>query len=230
MASERDTMVQYIKVEILDMTKKSLAKQPLDEADDKKITALARSIESHLIRCAPSMEAYLDQSTLKTRIQLAANRIHSMVRDRDTEGSRQVLDYGKKRSTMLRVKLGAALFAEMDAVVVAIRKIRTTNTTWAIMFNSEAPSAEDKDLPASQSMPKELAKIYFGTRLVEAERYLSAKTVSLEPERLSTFNWENLIREAQENLAAFLKVEEVLKKTNPELKCQGRMCCFNFCA
>lgn len=202
--------------------------------DPMKASALAQTLDTKLYKASPTFETYSDPATLEDRLKVVATQIGLQLR---SKSKRDLLGRNKcfvdERREMLRKKVGDELYHEVFDLVEEIKAIRKTNSTWTTAMPSSCSQGDriQHEKQASDSMPPTLTAIYFRTRLVEAEAALMAKTLSLQPERVDGVRWEELVKEARENVTAFRKMEKEAKLSGKgKFGCskEDGTCCFKW--
>jgi len=172
--------------------------------DLQKAAFVSLLLEHQLFIASSSFEAYADMNTFNKRLE----QVVSLNISKINEHGKWNKDFVKARHQLLRKKVGKKLYNDIVMLVNEIKIIRKTNMTWTkVIPKIKNEVVEGVDRTAKHLLPPELYAIYFGCRLMTAEAQISVKSISIRSETVEFYDWEELVKEAKKNVAAFRKIE-----------------------
>lgn len=136
------------------------------------------------------------------------------------------------RHKQLMTIVGEATCNDVISTVQEIKEIRFKSGLW-IKFSEEFcrthqdrsknGKLEEERVSAAKTIPRPMFDVYFRIRLVEAMQLVDSKpVVSLEVIR--GIDWEDLLQDAKEKLAAYRKFETAFKSVDEELSTKCGFC------
>ncbi|KAL3798952.1 hypothetical protein ACHAWO_010166 [Cyclotella atomus] len=133
--------------------------------------------------------------------------------------------------------LGESTYNEILSTTEEIKSIRHNSATWTKFSRINASNGllidDERDAPASQTLPRPIYDLYFATRLIDVMRVVdsrSKKMLEEMPEPCSCIvervDWKVLLEDAKVKLEAFRRFEEenVGPEDNLSFSCFGGMC------
>ena len=114
--------------------------------------------------------------------------------------------------------LGQSKYNEIICTAEEIKNVRYKSATWTKFSRFNASNGllleDERELPASKTLPREIYELYFQTRLLDVMQVVdsrSSKELSDLPEACSCIvervNWNELLDDAKIKLKAFKKFE-----------------------
>jgi len=114
--------------------------------------------------------------------------------------------------------LGESKYNEIICIAEEVKSIRYKSATWTKFSRFNACNGllleDERELPASKTLPQEIYDLYFQTRLLDVMKVVdsrSSKQLSDLPEACSCIveqvNWNNLLEDAKIKLDAFKRFE-----------------------
>lgn len=140
------------------------------------------------------------------------------------------------RHHILMNTVGETMYNDILEVTEEIRQIKRTSALWTRFGKQDLSEVDDDQdvLPASKALPSPIVDLYYRVQMMDVMTVVDSKTVySLEelPERcngcvIKTSDWNLLLKDAKEKLAAYRKFEKENVREGEDLSfsCKSGMC------
>ena len=156
---------------------------------NQSVCVLAKKLEALLFHNAPCFEVYADESTIDSRIRLAAIALVSRQRLRKAQEKKD------QRQALMKA-LGEDMYHQVCDTVRAVQDLRLRG---AASCRCTTTCCQKKiHIPGQRVMPPPVRNLFFETNLIDA-----AENTPLD--KISSVDWKSMVVEAQENMKAFHK-------------------------
>lgn len=165
------------------------------ESDDSPVPTLAKALEQHLYKTAPSFREYADSKTLNSRLRLVTVALMARRRKQQQKLS---------RTDMLQQVLGEERFqeaAQLSKQVRMLRLQRLVRDCPKCKQDGTCPidgGSLSNNVPftAQGTVPEPVQALFFKTELVQAFDTTPAELIRM-------INWEDLLDEARSNMERY---------------------------
>lgn len=170
---------------------------------------LSKQIEEELYNQAPSLESYMDSSTLICRIKPLLSGILSKEDERRTKkkrsskGANEHKLLTKQRHEILVSFIGNDTYVQILETIKKIKKLRNANVAWKSIPQDAFGSDEQ---PARKTLRPCVAQLYLGTELELAMHKAENCAECSIAMNICGENWNTLLSQAQGYLSTYDKL------------------------